>query len=760
MGVFIQARRFRSSILAGLAAVLAGLLMPVAAAAAAKPLGVLGGAGARTVTLRLTDPRRLPPDERASSALLKRQKGKVLYGHLNLVVRNDANEAAALNIGYRSDDQPGVVTLPGHSDVVELESSQASGGSPSRARIGRHSSRELRLVFVLPVDQPPSALDGVLIIKAGKAATGLEIPLAGAAAAIKGVTFEPDSVTLQVTRWQPVGGGDATSTVRLVGSGAQQALRDLQVAGTTSVATELRRDGQHPITVTLADLETDPGDPRAVVGTLTFADHPAPGSYTGTLSLSTFAGSTPTLKLEERSRRWIVWAVLLIFIGALVSGCLTRIYALRRRRKLVQKALADITTEYLEERPDPDDGTDQWSLADVIVDGPPDDQWKSYEALDTSARIAAALRWARNDEDIDEASAAALALAVRVTSWHMIRLLRRDLAVLKELGAGTAGDEWRPNHPWAGTHTALDTAVTLDAARREPADSAAALALADRIRRQVAWHQAFLEAWNLYAQLTVHAFELGKAGDHRRADALTKALEDIDLDTIDSELVGSATRSAEDQAAALYRIGVSTKELLALADEYKMDLVRDTAIEGAGAPNASAATLARSLHTLGQHQAQPQLAFALLGPRPAPTARCRAGEGCRGPGGSGAGPEHIGQLGARIAQDGRLPSDPSTPRGHPGQRHRGGDRLGGLRADRLHRHLGLVRGHRQRAARRGRRQGGRRLGGAPDLPLAAPARRRGRLTAAPTAPAPSSRAWACTCGRRGSPSAASCRGRA
>jgi hypothetical protein len=619
MGVALLARQFRTAIVVALAVVFGGMLVPAGADAAAGPLSVLGGAGTRNVTLRLTDPQQLPVNERTSSALLERQKGEVLYGRLNLVVRNDGDEGVKLNIGYRSDSESGVVALPGSSDVVELESNHASGGSPSHAQVGKHSSRELRLVFVLPIDQPPSALDGTITVKAEGATGGLEIRLAGAADAMKAVTFVPDSATLQVTHWQLVGGGETTSKVRLVGSGAREALRDLHLAGTTSITAELRRDAQHQITVTLGNLQADPVDPQAVVGTLTFGGHSLPGSYTGTLSLSSFADSSPTLKLEERSRYWIVWAVLLIFIGALASGWATRTYALKRRRELVQNALADVTAEYLNERPNPDDGTEQWSLADVIIDGPPDEQWKSYEPLDTSARIAAALRWARNDEDIDEASTAALALAVRVTSWQMVHLLRSDLAALKELADDPKRSRWRPDHPWADTHTALETVLTLEAARHEPADSAAALALADRIRRQVAWHRAFLEAWNLNAQLTKHAGALGESGHHEQAQALTDALKTIKLDDVDAQLVLSATRSAENQATGLYRLDLSVKQLLALAKRYELDPVRDTAGQ-AGAFNPSAARLAQSLRTLEQHQAQPQFAFALLRPRLAPTA--------------------------------------------------------------------------------------------------------------------------------------------
>lgn len=186
-----------------------------------------------------------------------------------------------------------------------------------------------------------------------------------------------------------------------------------------------------------------------------------------------------------------------------------------------------------------------------------------YDELDNASSVGSALRWARNDSDLDEAQAAAVLIITRISNWR---------AMVNEVGNLAAQRNDPPQSAygsleWEDTSVAHDTAVMLAAAKREPKDSAAARDLRERVRRQVAWHLAFATTWRLCAHLASH-----RSG--------RQSVEAARLDELDAEAPPAITRTAEQQDTLLYHLGVIYRRLYDLADDLAtldlpMDLVHD-----------------------------------------------------------------------------------------------------------------------------------------------------------------------------------------
>jgi hypothetical protein len=296
-------------------------------------------------------------------------------------------------------------------------------------------------------------------------------------------------------------------------------------------------------------------------------------------------------------RYWFLWPLLLVAAGVVVSHVLLQKYALNRRRSLAQDALQDAVNEYCAERRrlDARQPTPKvWDLDDVIDCGSfVDESWRSFQNLDTSGRIAAALVQARSDGDLDEAAAAVLALRIRVTSWLLILTCVDDLEKLRD-------QQQPPNHAtqrWDATRVAMDTRSTLDAAEQKPTDAAAAAALQARIRRQLEWRQAYVRAWTLYGELEERA-----KGDK----AKLKQLDGTDFGSLDQFSTPAAARTAEQQSEMLYKLAAAYGEMRRIAGAETPALPRSE-------PNRRAASLAAELAHLQRNLDRPQFAFATAG---------------------------------------------------------------------------------------------------------------------------------------------------
>ena len=188
-----------------------------------------------------------------------RREGDRLAGAVNLLLPNAGGAAATLRLRYYRDRAQGVETLPGTSTVIGLIPPDAS------LIVKPGGFRQLTLRFTLPAGEPPSRLDGTVVVlatrgKARQRAERLFVPVQGEAKAFAGVRFVPGKEVIQVT-CSFFGSCSGDVEVQLEGSGVGEALRDLRAAGDLSPTVTLERAGRAGTDVTLTDLELSEHEP-------------------------------------------------------------------------------------------------------------------------------------------------------------------------------------------------------------------------------------------------------------------------------------------------------------------------------------------------------------------------------------------------------------------------------------------------------------------------------------------------------------------
>jgi hypothetical protein len=493
--------RYKILVLAVAATGLTPLATAAAAGEQAAAVGIVGGTGARVVTLRLAK----PPGEETF----------VQQGQLDLRIHNgdktkrvavtltfyrgDPREDLALPVGRESGEGSGWSTKVSFADEPP---SKVGPSTPSEPLVLEGGATEsVRVAFDLPPGTAASHLNGTVVVDSvvGKGKTAarerLEVPVRAEAKAIADVAFVPKKVTVQVTSWCPFLCGDSDGgTVRLRGRGVDEALRDIEAAGGVLPSTQVRRGDGEDIDARLEDLHrTD--DPRLATLKVGWTGTPEPGKYTASLPLSSYEKSAPELSVDLNSRRWFGVPFALITLGFLLTGWLLPRVTLHRRRTDIKRALCESVKDYCAAREAIGDslGPDAES---VDCDCSPDPSWRYHDPLDTTGRLFSALKWARNDSDLDEVEKAALALAARLRARQATLT---DLRQLQELVAAKPPD--RQGHPWDDTQTAIDTDGLLKEAKRASDDSTATRNLHDRIARQVEWDRAFAEAWRRFDEL-------------------------------------------------------------------------------------------------------------------------------------------------------------------------------------------------------------------------------------------------------------------
>jgi hypothetical protein len=359
----------------------------------------------------------------------------------------------------------------------------------------------------------------------------------------------------------------------------------------------LRRADQRSHHAALVGLVTDGADDQAVLGDVAFDARPGIGAFTGSLPLSRFATEAPVLPVELRSHYWFLWPFLVILAGVVLAGVMLQRYSLQRRRARAGHALDNTVNEYCEVHAKyakavaAGNAPEIWELAAVQCGTRRDNNWESYDDLDTNGRIAAALYWARNDDDLAEAEAAILALIVRVKSWLLVLSCVQRLDELRQ-----PRHDRREKH-WADTCAALDAEVVLDAAKREPVD---AVALKNRIRFQAHWVCACVAVWDLFAEyLADDSFDYTKVG------ALSTKFDDVD-----ATAVPSAARTAEQQKEWLYKLTRLYAELDALNPRLGPDGSPQPRQLPAPPPDQRETDLTAELGLLKRHEQQPQIAMA------------------------------------------------------------------------------------------------------------------------------------------------------
>jgi hypothetical protein len=450
-------------------------------ASAAKPPGkvleVIDGSRTRTIALTVNAPEN--PDGTRSET--------TIGGTLDLTLRPTS-------------------TKPQHVRLLLASNGLASVKELRHIVLRPHVLREITVSVELPHGDQPDALDGELLIDARGPRATLPTPQASiavtaAVAAAGDVRFAPDPTVVQVTRWClavfPCNTQDG-GTVNVYGSGVSNLLAALSAAGQSTLTTKLR-SGSDTLDVELTELSADREHPGTATARLHLESKPSPGTYRGAIPVSPLLPDAPTLKLIVHSRYMFLWAALSIFLGVLAAGFFYQQFGLSRRKRLVREMLVNtINGEYWPHQDDnrpggPDGDPLIWELevSCPLRDNP---QWTPYSSMDTAANIYTAIYWARNDADLDESEAAAIALAAKVKTWVVVVAEIRELWNLVQ-------EDRELESQWNATKVATDSRLLLRMARRAPGNAKDSEALVEMIRRQTVWHQALAEAWDTRARL-------------------------------------------------------------------------------------------------------------------------------------------------------------------------------------------------------------------------------------------------------------------
>ncbi|MGB0097673.1 MAG: hypothetical protein WBP81_34690, partial [Solirubrobacteraceae bacterium] len=206
--------------------------------------------------------------------------------------------------------------------------------------------------------------------------------------------------------------------------------------------------------------------------------------------------------MEVDSRAWFLWAVIFIFLGVLASAALTNWLALRRRKKLLNRELDNTVQTYLTNRRlnYPKGEPEPRLIWASNVDGPlkVDPTWEYFDDLKSTNRIYTAIKWARNDADLDEAAAAVGGVHDAVETWVKTVKAASDLY---KVNANPPFSQERTS--WTDTATARQTDLLLRNLQHTPEDAKLLAALPQIVARQASWHRAFANAWELRTTLAV-----------------------------------------------------------------------------------------------------------------------------------------------------------------------------------------------------------------------------------------------------------------
>ena len=417
-------------------------------------------------------------------------------------------------------------------------------------------ARQLPLHFTLPASEQPKALDGTLIVDSFKTGGArpieqVTLAIAGQAEAIGDVRSQPSKVIIQADRgciWPFACPGTQDADVRLVGSGVAQLLSDLRAAGDAAPAVRVAHTDGQEVMASLVDLKADGVDPELASGRIVLDADPPAGKLAGDISLSSFAPESPVIGVEAHSHVWIGWAIVLIFVGIVFAGWLLQHYGLDRQRNLIRGWLREAVAEYDRAR-DLNEFGDEKLIWEPEIELPLEDdpQWTYFRKLETARSIYTAARWARNDADLEEVQVATAALTERVTIWLATVKLARQLTEVN--------GEHRPNRvkkDWPDTQTARHTGVLLHSMKRAPNDAAAGRSMIVALGRQVLWHRAYAQTWDLMNEL-------------ERRDPTPQGARNVDIDIVDKDLKAPAMRTAEEQDGLEVAIRSLHEELTAIA---------------------------------------------------------------------------------------------------------------------------------------------------------------------------------------------------
>jgi hypothetical protein len=196
----------------------------------------------------------------------------------------------------------------------------------------------------------------------------------------------------------------------------------------------------------------------------------------------------------------VVWAVLAIFAGVLLSGYLSIHTGLTRRkrqlREIVECAVSDYATDAHKNAPSGAyDEPLAWELPGMAGELKENPDWRFDTELDSPSNIYTAISWARNDADLDEVQAKAVPLALAVKEW---RAALTQMLALRKLAIGQPREK---REDWSETAVARETDLLLRHARHAPVDTAMGAKLLAQVAQQTRWYRHYAAAWDLKQRL-------------------------------------------------------------------------------------------------------------------------------------------------------------------------------------------------------------------------------------------------------------------
>jgi hypothetical protein len=495
-------------ILAALAWCLAG----AAAAAAAPTLSVVG------------------PGQQALKIELDHGEGGRLLGRGHLILRNDSETAGVVHLEYvpqhgaePSDLKVASTTLPAHAlAAVEVDAELPPGSDP--ADLGGLASLRLES-------------NGRTVGKP------LDVTIEGVGPSFADVTIVPSTLALHNVNWAgPLGHAKSASiSVELTGAGVPGLFRGGAKQFTSH--TLLRSSTGRELEATLTAAAPS-GTDTIARGEVTVTGSLAPGSYTGTLALSSLAAAgAPSIAITTESSDAFIWAMLILGLGALAGGGVYLASGLKRRKDLMQAYLKTALEAYKAKKC----AAWLWSLDGLGKE----DLWfkGTWTALPETAGVQGVwsqIHWARNKEDLEAIQPRLDEIIARVTRWLQVA----DDPALSRLQAAF---ELEPQDPiegsgWQSTHTYSDTRLLrLTLEEREPADAGEVKALIERVARQARWHALLASVWDLKSKIATHVADENAAAEKKYREEDRNALGEIDLRAIDTQASPETKREPDAQ---------------------------------------------------------------------------------------------------------------------------------------------------------------------------------------------------------------------
>lgn|GEM_PF-5881714 len=267
-------------------------------------------------------------------------------GILNVLVRNDSSIGGRLRIRFYPDNRGRAVPVrpAGGRSFTRLSPvlfSPRASVAEHRLRLPPHRLVALQLRLGVAKDALADAVNGTLVIDLRKhrgvraAVLRVRGNISQAKPAAPGA--QPQKVTLQVTRWLPLGIGDRHRTV-------DNSPR-VWVPGKPSTSRTLLSSPSDDVEVMLGPKDAKASPPTGLVQQhVKLVGGVNAGAYSGELPL--VSGGSDKLSVEAQVRDFFLWPLLLLAIAAFIGGYGTTWWQGRRQRDLLVAELRRARGDY------------------------------------------------------------------------------------------------------------------------------------------------------------------------------------------------------------------------------------------------------------------------------------------------------------------------------------------------------------------------------------------------------------------------------